>query len=543
MASDTPESQSADPTLEAIAAAMERGERAKALDLAGAILEGSVHAGLVRSISDALAREAGTSPGPAAIPEILRRYGGQLARAGHLADAQLALEAALAIEPDAFRARMDAATAAFMQAQLPRARAHFERAAALKPDDVEPLATLAAVAAREQRHADARALAERALALRPDLVTAHMAIARADFMEGFADRAEARMTQLLSRRDLNEAQRIGALDLRADARDKADKPAQAFEDYAARNAILERSYAPRIARELPERRIDQARRLAAWFGAAPTDAWSEKRLPDSVRPVRQHVFLLGFPRSGTTLLEKALAGHPRVTTLEEQDVLSESAGHLLADDAALRSLGNLDVAGADKLRQTYWQRAAAVAGTDLTDRVLVDKLPLHTVSWPLVARLFPEARILFALRDPRDVVLSCFRRRFQINAAMFEFLTLDGAADYYDAVMSLAGLYRERLPLAVHEVRHESLVGDFDGEMRGVMSFIGLDWDPGVRDFADRAKRHAITPSDLQVARGLNADGVGQWKRFAASLIPVRDRLDRWAAHYGYETGIGLARS
>ena len=534
MASNGFESQLGEPTLEAITAAMSRGDRAQALELAATILQAFAHTALIRSIREALAREAGTSPGPSATPEILRRFGGQLARSGHLADAQLALEAALAIEPDAFRACMDAGTVAFMQAQLPRARSHFERAAALKPDDVEPLATLAAVAAREQRHADARALALRALALRPDLVTAHMAIARADLLEGFADRAEARMTQLLATPGLNDAQRVGALDLRADARDATGDAAQAFADYAARNAILERGYAPRIAAELRERRIDEARRLAAWFRSAPPDSWRVPRDPDRVRPVREHAFLLGFPRSGTTLLEKALAGHPQVTTLEERDVLSETGAQWLADDAALRSLAALPDAQADALRQTYWRGVGTAAGTDLTGRVLIDKLPLHTVSLPLIARLFPDARVLFALRDPRDVVLSCFRRRFQINAAMFEFLTLDGAAAYYDAVMTLAALYRERLPLAVHEVRHESLVSDFDAEMKRVLSFLRLDWDPGVREFADRARRRAITPSDLQVARGLNADGIGQWRRYAAPLAAVRDRLDRWAAEFGY---------
>lgn len=537
MADDSPESPVGEPTVTAIAAAIARGDPAQALELAGTILQRCAHPALLRSIRDTLARETGASPGPSATPEVLRRLGGQLARSGHLPDAQLALEAALALEPDAFRACMDAGTAAYMQAQLPRARAHFERAAALKPDDVEPLATLAAVAAREQRHADARALALRALALRPDLVTAHMAIARADLLEGFAESAEARMTQLLAAPGLSDAQRVSALDLRADARDATGDAAQAFEDYAARNAILERGYAPRIAAELRERRIDEARRLAAWFQSAAPDSWRVPRDPDRVRPVREHAFLLGFPRSGTTLLEKALAGHPQVTTLEEQDVLSESGAQWLADDAALHSLAALPDAQADTLRQTYWRAAATAAGTDLTGRVLIDKLPLHTVSLPLVARLFPEARILFALRDPRDVVLSCFRRRFQINAAMFEFLTLDGAAAYYDAVMTLAALYRERLPLAVHEVRHEALVRDFDGEVERVLSFLRLDWDPGVREFADRARRRAITPSDLQVARGLNADGVGQWRRYAAPLAPVRNLLDRWAAQFGYEAG------
>src|SRR5205823_4909072 len=95
-------------------------------------------------------------------------------------------------------------------------------------------------------------------------------------------------------------------------------------------------------------------------------------------------------------------------------------------------------------------------------RVFVDKLPMSTVALPVIARLFPQARILFARRDPRDVVFSCFRRRFGMNPVMFQFLTLDGAAAFYDAVMRLADLYRARLPLDLREVRYEAVVDGFE---------------------------------------------------------------------------------
>ena len=166
----------------------------------------------------------------------------------------------------------------------------------------------------------------------------------------------------------------------------------------------------------------------------------------------------------------------------------------------------------------------------------MDKLPLpHTTrALPLIAKLFPDAKILFALRDPRDVVLSCFRRRFQINAAMYEFLTLEGAARYYDQVMGLAKLYRSLLPLKVVEVRHEDMVADFDGEMAKVLDFIGVGWDDAVRGFAERARERAVTPSDPQLARGLNADGVGQWRRYGPQIAPVSEWLEPWAQYFGY---------
>jgi hypothetical protein len=156
------------------------------------------------------------------------------------------------------------------------------------------------------------------------------------------------------------------------------------------------------------------------------------------------------------------------------------------------------------------------------------------VALPVICKLFPRAKILFALRDPRDVVFSCFRRRFQINSAMFEFLNLEDAARYYDQVMVLARIYRSLLPLSVLEVRHEAMVADFEAEVRGVLNFIGLEWDSAIPHFAESAPANPRTPSDIQLARGLNADGIGQWRRYEPQLAPVLGILEPWVKQFGY---------
>ncbi len=179
---------------------------------------------------------------------------------------------------------------------------------------------------------------------------------------------------------------------------------------------------------------------------------------------------------------------------------------------------------------------AASLGENLAGRIVVDKLPLHTANLPLIAKLFPKAAILFALRDPRDVVFSCFRRLFRINAAMYEFLTLEGAAHFYDQVMTIAEICRARAPLRLMEVRHEQVVADFDAQIGEVLAFIGADWDPGVRGFAERARAALRTPSDPQVARGLNAQGVGQWRRYQTELEPIRTILAPWVSRFGYDS-------
>ena len=144
-------------------------------------------------------------------------------------------------------------------------------------------------------------------------------------------------------------------------------------------------------------------------------------LPDGVEG---HVFLLGFPRSGTTLLEQVLASHPRVEALEERETLTDAMRAFLRHARRPPSPGGRPTsAELEPLRAAYWARVRA-EGAQVAGKVFVDKHPLNTLKLPLIAKLFPEAKILFAQRDPRDVVLSCYRRRFAMSGSAYQLLTL-----------------------------------------------------------------------------------------------------------------------
>jgi hypothetical protein len=138
---------------------------------------------------------------------------------------------------------------------------------------------------------------------------------------------------------------------------------------------------------------------------------------------------------------------------------------------------------------------------------------LNAVFLPLIAKLFPQAKVLFALRDPRDVVLSCFRRRFGMNAGMFEFTSLQTTAAYYGAVMRLVQVYRDKLALDP----------------------LGLEFRDGMRGFGARAQGQNIdTPSGAQVARGLSVSGLAQWRRYRSQLEPVLPWLAPFVSQFGY---------
>lgn len=509
---------------------------------------GSEHPLVARLVAEGLAEERRwqdaaallhsatlTSPDDA---DVLTDFGRMLVRLSRPKEAMAAFDKAFAIAPDSYAAHLGAGSACMNLNDVAAARDHYGRAAEIEPHAGEPLSALAVIAIREGEPAGARALAEQALSVRPDLVRAQTVIAQAEMMEGFPTAAEARLKLVLGRGDLDDEQRADALGFLADALDLGDRPSEAFGIYSARNSILQRLHARAMQSTVSERRIDEARRLAAWFETAPSTPWRKpagqqhgKRAPS----IAGHVFLTGFPRSGTTLLETVLASHPSVVAMEESPVLTLVGGPFLADEDGLRRLEALDAAEADTCRERYWEGVEALFPAGLAGRVLVDKLALHTPELPVIAKLFPDAKVLFARRDPRDVVLSCFRRQFRMNAATYEFLTLEGAAAYYAQTMRLAEIYRSKLTLDIHDLRNEDIVADFEGEVRKTLRFIGLDWDPAIRSFPARARALSMTPSAPQVARGINAEGVGQWRRYRRQMAPVLAVLEPWVAQFGYE--------
>ena len=535
-----------DPDFAAVAEAVRRKDRPLAINLAArALKRGSSHPLVLVLAAEGLEERGAAAQALDLLRAATRaapnnrvawmRLAPLLARRGEFEEAAGAFDAVLANDPDSFGALMGAGEMRLQLREPDAAERHYRRAAEVAPHAAAPLAVLAVIAAQNRDVAEARALAARAAAITPGILGAEMAVARADMLEGAPALAEARLTALLRRPDLDQENRAGVLDVRAEALDALGRADEAFLDYEARNAIALRLNAPRFGDDTAGRLPGVARRLAAFLAAQPDEAWRGLAGDDAIgrQTVRRHVFLLGFPRSGTTLLERVLAGHPGAVTLEEVNHLI-AATSPLRGEAGWRRLASLTAAEADACREIYWSVVRKSLGGDLSHKILVDKLPLHTLDLPMIAKLFPDARILFAVRDPRDVVLSCYRRRFLVNAAMFEFLTLPGAADFYDAAMSLAATARARLSLNIHDVRHEAVITDFDGEVGAILDFIGADWDPTVRDFADRVGGHIRTPSYSQLARGLNADGVGQWRRYERQMAPVIDVLEPWVDRFGY---------
>jgi tetratricopeptide (TPR) repeat protein len=261
-----------------------------------------------------------------------------------------------------------------------------------------------------------------------------------------------------------------------------------------------------------------------WAGA-----WTDICIEDG-RP--SPAFLVGFPRSGTTLLDTILMGHPEIEVLEEEPTLL-GAGQLFAD------YSKLPRASTDVIRQgrdLYF--AAAAKRVPLREgTVLVDKNPLGGNSVALIRRLFPDAKIILALRHPCDVALSCFTTNFKLNDGMSNFLNLDTTAELYDLSFSYFHRVQQLLPLPTHQVVYEKLVADRESELKALFAFLEIDWDPAVLDHQKTARERGRikTASYAQVAEPIYSRSSGRWRNYRKHLEPIFPVLQPWIEKFGYE--------
>lgn len=408
----------------------------------------------------------------------------------------------------------------------------YERAIEEKPGTAAAHANLAGALDKLQKVDAARASCERALAIEPDSAAIVVLAARLDLRAGDAQGALVRLEdQRIGRFPAQDA--AAALNVRARALEQRGELEAAFDAYSESNAAARSS--PTAVRLLQSGgSLPEAGRLAQWFDPARVAAWPHLAPADGVPAP---VFLVGFPRSGTTLLSQILFSHSRTAVLEERDAFRSISDPYLTNRRSLEALEALDADAVSDARRRYASRAADYAGP-LSGRQLVDKFPLHIARLPLVHRFFPGARVIVALRDPRDVCLSCFTQNFVLNKAMVHFLDLSDTVRYYDAVMGLWLRYRDALPLDVHVVRYEDLVDDFERVVRGVLGHLGQEWEEGVARFHEGAGLRAIdTPSYDQVSRPIHGESAGRWRRFRRQLEPVLAQLDPLVAALGYEVG------
>jgi Flp pilus assembly protein TadD len=441
---------------------------------------------------------------------------------------------ALKIAPGTYITHRNMALASQQLSRMKTARAHFLRAFSLMPSDSDSAMQIAHLAAQRGDMVEARDYGDRALKLNPNETYASFALASTDLAEGHIDAARARLAAIAANASLSATSRAVARSMLGDVDDASANYELAFDHYSAVGTALRDVHAAQFAKPGQRTSLELVQSLATDFGERERRSWLRGSNEGFVSPVATHVFILGFPRSGTTFLGQILAAHPDVEVMEERLCLEDSLP-LMENKSGLARLGSMLSAELDLLRNAYWRRVKT-QDVSLAKPVFVDKLPLNSIALPLIAKLFPDAKILFALRDPRDVVFSCFRRRFAMTPQMYELVTLEKAAAYYDAVMTLSAAYREVVDVELHDTRYETLARDFVEGAKGLCAAIGVDYDANIENFVSLAReRHIDTPSAAQLARGVS-DRSGHWRHYRDHLSTVLPILSPWIERYGYST-------
>lgn len=402
-------------------------------------------------------------------------------------------------------------------------------------DDPGVLAKLALLYERTNRLELAQGLLDRLddrkddLGLEPQVdaltVGATLAMRRKDFEEARV------LTEKLLTLNPTPTSRANALYSLAAIADKRKDPLQAMRYLGEAHAIhldLAREMMPELSepdwRPLP---VTQSR-------MTPEQA----RFPvDFVgRQARTPTFIVGFPRSGTTMLENMLDAHPGFVSMDEQPFLDR--GVELVKRTGLQypnQVGELQEKDLDALRGDYWQSVARVVDVGAR-QTLVDKNPLNILRLPLIRRMFPDAPVILALRHPCDVILSCYMQDFRSPVFRVLCSDLETLARGYVDVMQFWIHHQELLRANVLELRYEDTVRDFDRQTERIAGFLGIEDGHRLAGFSDAARRKGYigTPSYSQVVEPVNANAVGRWKAYRPWFEPILHILRPVADHWGY---------
>jgi tetratricopeptide (TPR) repeat protein len=411
-----------------------------------------------------------------------------------------------------------------------KARACFVRAAAAAPRDINSRISLAVLLEKMHHVGEARAAVAECLRIDPRDGQARYFATVLDRREGRLDDAERGLRDLLASEPKHPYVRYAARYELAHVLDRTER----FDE-----AMIRLSEAKEIVRSLADTALllkgydetaESARRFTETQPKDILRAWANLFPERKRESVPSLAFLGGHPRSGTTLLEQILDAHPGVTAFDEPSAFLDV---LQPEFHKSPSLSSHRLNG---LRKLYIRALIEEGGGIATGKLLIDKNPSPTARLPLWLRVFPELRVLIALRDPRDVVLSCYFQNIALNTTNVNFLSLQRLAKHYADLMDVWLTVREWEGFAWRETRYEDIVNDMAGEGRRVTEFLGLQWhEDQARFYEKSASKHLYSPTYQDVTRPVYKSSVARWRGYERHLEPILSSLQKYCHAFGYE--------
>ena len=421
-----------------------------------------------------------------------------------------------------------------------RARACFERAVQADPSSVQARLTLAAWYERERRMEEAFRTVEECLITHAGDPQARCVKALLLHRLKRHTEAEGLLRELVrcESQDLNV--KISSRHLLAQVLDQLGQHKEAMQWLVESKQVL-RATADVAKMERDYDQGDQHRRqLLAALTPDTLRRWKAEPPP---APLSHGLVLLGgHPRSGTTLLEQVLGAHPQLLAIDESEAFVQEVWQHLEPMPSPRALqvNELDTLTPEqrlRIRERYQKSLLREVPSQVSGRVLVDKNPSPTAALPLWLRIFPELRVVIALRDPRDVVISCFFQNLMLTPGNANFLSLERTVRHYANLMDVWLRVRQLGGFEWIETRYEDLVTDPEAEGRRVTEFCGVSWDSrqGSPEEAARA-RVLFAPTFSDVAQPVHRRAVGRWQNYADALAPMLPELAVYCQAFGYPT-------
>lgn len=462
--------------------------------------------------------------------EALSNLGAALTALGDIPEAVKALNLAITLRPNAPQILCNLGNILQRDGRLVEALEKYQRALLCTPDSLDAITNVAALLEKTNRLVEAQALVDRELPRYSDNPSLLLVAARLARRANKLDEATSLLeTALICKPGLDDAGVMHTL--LGQLYDRTGDVERAFAHLVEGNCLTAQTTGCEIGGR--NKYLERVERMRAYLtpelaALSETESFAD----DAAAPV----FLFGFPRSGTTLLEQIMDSHPALQSLEEKPTVSVMVqafeGMAQGRENALAELTQAQIS---QLRTIYFDEVARHIQLQ-PGCLLVDKSPLNTINVHLIWRIFPQAKFILALRHPCDACFSCFMQNFTLNEAMSSFMTLESSAAVYSHVMRIWMEAVRSLPLDYYRIRYEDLVTDFEKETRALLEFLGVGWDDRVRSHTEHAiKRGTInTPSYHQVTQPIYQHAKYRWKRYAKQFEAVMPELQPFIDYFGY---------
>lgn len=419
------------------------------------------------------------------------------------------------------------------QNKLQESISHYEAVTTLSPDNANVLGNLASLYERTRQKEQARHNAEKAIFLEPSQVTGNLVLARSDRSKGNYNQSENRLMSIINTHQHPSIMSYVKIEL-GHTLDRKKEFTRAFAAFTEGNQAWQE-----LSKLAPFKRsyyFDRIECCKAWCNETrikPSAPYSGESNYTNL------VFYVGFPRSGTTLVEQILAANKNIVTTGEEPLIDDLIMELCGPDDLTtypEKLNNPSDKLLTELRKKYLTRVKKATNTNDNNVTIVDKFPLNIINIGLINQIFPDAKYIIAYRNPIDVCLSCFMQSFEINPAMIHFYSLEHAAKFYAATMDLWVHYKSVLDLNYIEYHYEDLVNNTDKVTKKIIEFAGQKWSKESGSYYGKASTRQInTPSFIDVTTPIYKRAVNRWKNYKDEVSQIKPILAPYLKSFGYK--------